>query len=204
VGLQQLGLRRFGNDCGEGCRETVRRFLARESFCAAEDGGHDRLPKRKESVPNRAYGHTKDANGFKETDQSSTSATLGDGGIYSSVDDLSKWDDALRNHTLLSEEEMRPALVPAKFGGNGNTGLPDDAPTGLRGAPVEYGFGWFLDPYKGHKRMWHYGDTDGIQDRDSTLHKRRLDRNCAVQPNGLGSRRARDVRRRPVSGGAIN
>ena len=119
--------------------------------------------KGKNSVPDRAYGYTKDANSFKEADQSSTSATLGDGGVYSNADDLSKWDDALRNHTLLSAEEMKPALEPAKFGGVKNTVLPDDAPAALRGAPVEYGFGWFLDPYKGHERMWHYGDTMGFK-----------------------------------------
>jgi CubicO group peptidase (beta-lactamase class C family) len=119
--------------------------------------------KGKNTVPNRAYGHSKDAAAFKETDQSSTSATLGDGGIYSNVEDLSKWDDALRNHTLLSAEEMQPALEPAKFGGAANVVLPDDAPTALRGVPVEYGFGWFLDPYKGHARMWHYGDTMGFK-----------------------------------------
>jgi len=119
--------------------------------------------KGKNSVPNRAYGHTKDANSFKETDQSSTSATLGDGGVYSNIDDLSKWDDALRNHMLLSAEEMKPALDPAKFGGVKNAVLPDDAPTALHGVPVEYGFGWFLDPYKGHERMWHYGDTMGFK-----------------------------------------
>jgi CubicO group peptidase (beta-lactamase class C family) len=76
---------------------------------------------------------------------------------------LSKWDNALRNHTLLSAEEMQPALEPAKFGGAANVVLPDDAPTALRGVPVEYGFGWFLDPYKGHARMWHYGDTMGFK-----------------------------------------
>jgi len=119
--------------------------------------------KGKNAVPSRAYGHTKDANSFKETDQSSTSATLGDGGVYSNVDDLSKWDDALRNHTLLRAEEMKPALEPAKFGGVKNAVLPDDAPAALHGVPVEYGFGWFLDPYKGHERMWHYGDTMGFK-----------------------------------------
>lgn len=119
--------------------------------------------KGKNTVPNRAFGHSKDAAGFNETDQSSTSATLGDGGVYSNVDDLSKWDDALRNHTLLTAEEMNPALEPARFGGASNAVLPDDAPPALRGAPVEYGFGWFLDPYKGHERMWHYGDTMGFK-----------------------------------------
>ena len=37
---------------------------------------------------------------------------LGDGGIYTSIDDLAKWDRALREHTLLSEAEMQPALTP--------------------------------------------------------------------------------------------
>jgi CubicO group peptidase (beta-lactamase class C family) len=119
--------------------------------------------KGKNTVTNRAYGHSKDKEIFKETDQSSTSATLGDGGVYSNVDDLSKWDDSFRNHTLLSEEEMKPALAPAKFGGADNAVLPGDAPAGLHGVPVEYGFGWFLDPYKGHERMWHYGDTMGFK-----------------------------------------
>jgi len=126
--------------------------------------------KGKNSVPNRAYGHalyyvthSGKPPGLYESDQSSTSATLGDGGVYSSVDDLSKWDDALRNHTLLSAEEMKPALAPATFGGAGNAVLPDDAPAALHGVPVEYGFGWFLDPYKGHSRMWHYGDTTGLK-----------------------------------------
>ncbi|MBS1840580.1 MAG: beta-lactamase family protein [Acidobacteria bacterium] len=116
--------------------------------------------KGKNSVPNRAYGHSKEKDAFKETDQSSTSATLGDGGVYSSVEDLSKWDDALRKHTLLNEEEMKPALTPGKYG---SSTLPGDAPASLHGVKVEYGFGWFLDPYKGHKRMWHYGDTTGFK-----------------------------------------
>lgn len=119
--------------------------------------------KGKNPVPNRAFGHTKEGVAFRETDQSSTSATLGDGGVYSSVEDLSKWDEALRNHTLLNEEEMKLALEPATFGDASNAVLPADAPVALKGGPVQYGFGWFLDPYKGHKRMWHYGDTTGFK-----------------------------------------
>ena len=26
-----------------------------------------------------------------------------------------------------------------------------------------YGFGWFLDPYKDHQRMWHTGSTMGFR-----------------------------------------
>ena len=108
----------------------------------------------KNEVLHRAYGHTRKEAGWRETDQSSTSAVLGDGGIYSSLDDLAKWDESLRHHRLLSEVEMRPALTPAK--------LPDGCAV-FRDKPAEYGFGWFLDLYKGHARMWHFGETVGFR-----------------------------------------
>jgi len=44
--------------------------------------------KGKNTVAHRAYGHTHDGPAWREMDQSPTSAVLGDGGIYSSLDDL--------------------------------------------------------------------------------------------------------------------
>jgi CubicO group peptidase (beta-lactamase class C family) len=121
--------------------------------------------KGKNEVTNRAFGHSKEGDALKETDQSSTSATLGDGGIYSNLEDLAKWDDALRNRILLSTEEMAPALVPAKLADGSPTlwpTAPDD--DNLHpGKPVSYGFGWFLDSYQGHPRMWHTGSTIGFR-----------------------------------------
>jgi CubicO group peptidase (beta-lactamase class C family) len=114
-----------------------------------------------EEIANRAYGHSKEGAAWKETDQSSTSATLGDGGIYSSLEDLAKWDAALVRHTLLSESDMQPALTPARLTTSSQPSWPaeSDRP---QGSPVSYGFGWFLDPYRNHSRMWHYGDTIGF------------------------------------------
>jgi CubicO group peptidase (beta-lactamase class C family) len=113
--------------------------------------------KGKNVVAHRAYGHTQTDKNWKQTDQSSTSATLGDGGVYTSLDDLEKWDHALSSHTLLSEKEMQPALTPAA--------APNGAPMRqIDGslAPL-YGFGWFLDPYRGHRRYSHYGETVGFR-----------------------------------------
>ena len=111
--------------------------------------------KGKNEVPHRAYGHSKEDGAWRETDQSPTSAVLGDGGIYSSLDDLAKWDRALREHTLLSEAEMLPALTAVS---------PTDGPAkNPEGKTVSYGFGWFLDPYAGHRRMSHYGETVGFR-----------------------------------------
>jgi len=111
--------------------------------------------KGKNIVANRAYGHTHESGAWGEMDQSSTSAVLGDGGIYSSIDDLAKWDGALREHTLLSEAEMQPALTAVQ-----PTGGPAKLP---HGSDVSYGFGWFLAPHKGHKRMSHDGETIGFR-----------------------------------------
>jgi CubicO group peptidase (beta-lactamase class C family) len=111
--------------------------------------------KGKNEVPNRAYGHSKTDTGWKQTDQSPTSAVLGDGGIYSSLTDLAKWDYALENHTILSANEMVPALTAVQ--------VPDRSVLGPDNEPAEYGFGWFLDPYKNHGRMGHHGETVGFR-----------------------------------------
>lgn len=112
--------------------------------------------KGKNEVPHRAYGHTKEKDGsWHETDQSPTSAVLGDGGIYTSIDDLERWDRALREHTLLSETEMQPAIMPVQ-----PTGGPAKFQSGRN---LSYGFGWFLDPYQGHRRMSHDGETIGFR-----------------------------------------
>jgi CubicO group peptidase (beta-lactamase class C family) len=116
----------------------------------------------KNEVVNRAFGHTKEGNTFKVTDQSATSAPLGDGGVYSNVEDLAKWDDALTSHTLLSDKEMLPAWTPAKKAdGSEYFWLRDQKQA--KSVPVEYGFGWFLDPYQGHAREYHDGETIGFR-----------------------------------------
>lgn len=121
--------------------------------------------KGKNHVSDRAYGYSKESDDFVETDQSATSATLGDGGVYSNIEDLAKWDDALTYHTLLPASEMQPALVPVRLADGSVpswSGDPDDA-NPQEGKPVSYGFGWFLDDYRGHRRMWHYGETTGFR-----------------------------------------
>jgi len=50
---------------------------------------------------------------------------------------------------------MEPALTPVQ-----PTGGPAKFP---EGRAVSYGFGWFLDPYRGHKRMSHDGETVGFR-----------------------------------------
>jgi CubicO group peptidase (beta-lactamase class C family) len=139
-----------GMSFGDFLRQRIFAPLGMTSTLAYEYG--------KNTVLERAYGYSNDAGVWLETDQSPTSATLGDGGVYTNLEDLSKWDDALRNHTLLSESEFRPAITAATLPGD-----PQHRPLDTEGKPSSYGFGWFLGPYGSQERMWHTGSSMGFR-----------------------------------------
>ena len=142
--LAMIVEKRSGKPFGQFLHERIFAPLKMSRTIAYEKG--------KNEVPNRAYGHTKEGDRWRETDQSPTSAVLGDGGIYTSLEDMANWDQAVRHNTLLSAQEMEAAITPVN--------VPAFAPDGSR---TGYGFGWFLDSYKDHARMWHYGETVGFR-----------------------------------------
>ncbi len=86
------------------------------------------------TVAHRAFGNPED--------QSLTSAVLGDGGIYSSIDDLAKWDAALY------DPKYAVAFVPR---------TKTDDPN------VEYGYGWRISKHRGARMLWHSGETRGFR-----------------------------------------
>ena len=95
-------------------------------------------------VSNRAFGYTRENGAWIRHDQSSTSAVLGDGGIYSSIDDMLKWDAAQYDSRLLHEEWRRVGFTPH---------TPTDVPG------VSYGFGWRITG----ETLWHSGETAGFR-----------------------------------------
>lgn len=97
-------------------------------------------------VAHRAYGYSEENGHWVQTDQSPTSATRGDGGIYSSIDDLAKWDAALYDHRLLSDASRQLAFSPQ----NKVSGETD---------VDSYGFGWRIH---GDVR-WHSGESMGFR-----------------------------------------
>jgi CubicO group peptidase (beta-lactamase class C family) len=105
------------------------------------------------AVARRAYGHSLRDGRWARTDQSLTSATLGDGGIYSSVGDLARWDAALTEGRILPARLMAEVFVP-------HVATPDGA---------AYGLGWYL---RGRQVAYHTGETIGFR----TAIVRRLDR----------------------------
>ena len=130
-------------------------FLRRRIFAPLKMRQTVAYVEGRNTVRRRAFGYSKKDGQFQDTDQSATSATLGDGGIYSNLLDLARWDDALNSGKLLPKAEMAQALEPVK--------LNDGSPPGDDGKPVSYGFGWFLDPLGSRARMWHSGTTSGFR-----------------------------------------
>ncbi|KAA0069359.1 class A beta-lactamase-related serine hydrolase [Rhodanobacter sp. T12-5] len=97
-------------------------------------------------VTNRAYGYSEENGRWTRTDQSVTSATRGDGGIYSSIDDLARWDAALYDDRLLSDASRKLAFSPH---------------VKVVGEPYEasYGFGWRITG----DTLWHSGESIGFR-----------------------------------------
>lgn len=74
--------------------------------------------------------------------------TTGDGGIYSTVEDLYKLDRALKDNLLLSSE---------------NTALMYQLPLLSGGQESEYGFGWFVESSDDDKIAKHTGGLNGFR-----------------------------------------
>ncbi len=85
-------------------------------------------------------------NQFGKRDDSD-SLTTGDGGIYSTVDDLLKWDAALS-----SQELVRPSTLAEAF-----------TPGAVKEGTSSYGFGWNVSETGGQKVVWHTGSTHGFR-----------------------------------------
>lgn len=132
-----------------------RRFLRDRIFAPLGMDGTVAYERGTNEVRDRAFGHSFENGKWRETDQSPTSATLGDGGVYSSLRDMARWDAALRDRTLLSAAELELVMTPVV--------VPEAPPAEPDGSPAAYGFGWFLNPWKGHARAWHYGETVGFR-----------------------------------------
>jgi CubicO group peptidase (beta-lactamase class C family) len=122
-------------------------FLRQRIFGPA--GMHSTVAYQAGSSPilERAYGYSATPDGFCLTDQSITSATLGDGGVYSSILDLGRWEHALTRAEVLSASTLEQAWS--------TTHLND-------GTPVPYGFGWYVDVDRGRLRLTHHGETTGF------------------------------------------
>jgi CubicO group peptidase (beta-lactamase class C family) len=84
---------------------------------------------------------------FGETDDGAPTAIPGDGGLYSTVDDLFKWDQSLYTDKLVRQPTLSEAFTPGK----------------VQEGTTIYGFGWNVVEEGGNKYLWHQGSQAGFR-----------------------------------------
>lgn len=92
------------------------------------------------NMPNRVFGYEVALNqiDLKSNDYNIVNDVRGDGGMYSTLDDLYKWNQALVNYTIIPKSYLDEAWTPAKLN-NGDL--------------TEYGFGWFISSKEGEPKV---------------------------------------------------
>lgn len=95
-------------------------------------------------IKNRAAGYTSAGNdGPENADYENLFNFRGPGGIYSTAEDLYRWDRALYTDKLLDRRSLEKAFT---------------VPEGRR-----YGYGWVISERFGHTMIWHDGTSLGFQ-----------------------------------------
>ena len=77
--------------------------------------------------------------------------TIGTGNLYSTVEDLNKWNEAIFNGRVLKPASLKDAFTPAKTAENQD----DDSGDG-------YGCGWFISQWRGLLEISHGGYLPGF------------------------------------------
>ena len=100
-------------------------------------------------VPNRASGYEWTGDKFENRPVLLPTIAFSAGTILSTVEDMAKWDAALYTEKLLKKLTLEQMWTPAKTKGGAM-------------ASFDYGFGWFIDTYHGHRIVQHAGGTPGF------------------------------------------
>lgn len=94
---------------------------------------------------NRVYGFEEINGKQKLNDLNYFDGVTGDGNMYSSVEDLFKWEQALYTEKLVKRSTLQQAFTPVHL--NNDSTFP-------------YGFGWFIE--KENELYWHTGGWAGF------------------------------------------
>jgi CubicO group peptidase (beta-lactamase class C family) len=100
-------------------------------------------------VPNRASGYEWKNDHFENRPVLLPAIAFSAGSLLSTAEDMAKWDAALYAEKLLTKSSLDQIWTAAATN--------DKAPM-----PFNYGFGWFVDSYHGHRLVQHSGGTPGF------------------------------------------
>jgi CubicO group peptidase (beta-lactamase class C family) len=110
------------------------------------DSGYDR-PEL--ILPHRASGYAPFETGYRHAEFIDMSIPSGAGGLYSTVEDLYRWDQALYSDAVLSEASRHLMVTPAVDMGEEN-------------GSAYYCYGWVSDRPYNRERVGHGGRIDGF------------------------------------------
>lgn len=111
------------------------------------DSGYDHLEL---VLPNRASGYVSSGEGYKNAAFIDMSLPSGAGGLYSTVEDLYKWDRALYIDSIINESSKNAMFAPT-------------VKNNLETNPETYcAYGWFSNVYCGRDRVFHHGGINGF------------------------------------------
>lgn len=92
----------------------------------------------------------------------------GDGGVYSTVDDLYLLDRALYTDTLVRQSALTEAFIPGS----------------VQQGSTTYGFGWNVKDEDFGKRVWHTGNTAGFR---AFIERRLAQRSVVIMLTNVGN-----------------
>lgn len=113
------------------------------------------VDERKQKVPRLALDYVMRDGRWQDITYSPENHIYGEDDIYSTVNDLYKWDQVLYTERLVRRSTLEMAFTP----GRTNDGKEIETDIMLR--PSSYGFGWFIGSLDGDKDEEHLGGWSG-------------------------------------------
>ena len=92
-------------------------------------------------VPEMAEGYARDGKSLRHREYFDRSLEIGAGGIYSTVSDMLRWNEALNGEKLLNRKSLDLMFTPS--------------------SPGNYGFGWFIEE-RPRRKEYHEGSDPGF------------------------------------------
>lgn len=126
------------------------------------------VDERKQKVPRLALGYAKRDAKWQDITYSPENSVYGEDGIYRTLNDLYKWDQALYTERLVSRSTLELAFTP------GRTNDGKEISTGLLTRPSSYGFGWIISSLHGDKSVEHSGGWSGYATHILRVPSRRI------------------------------
>ena len=121
-------------------------------------------PSQPVPIPERAWAYGIDeAGAFRREDDHFLDGLVGADGLYISVLDYYRWDQALRNASIVSTELHAQSLEPRTPISPRYNEMFEQAFDRVPLAPSEYGYGWFIAEEGGRRLAWHQGGWYGTQ-----------------------------------------